>query len=152
MPTFSLKDHVLTIGKGAVTEQGVIPLGAPFRLATSISIKFDPGGQGDHLPSAGVLPDSVIVKMAKPKIDIECSDGRELAAARRHVGGIYSDVLVGLTMVRIGLTPLSYLWPGTWINGGGIMLDEGKGFGADTLSILATDCLEDLVSIYNSLA
>jgi hypothetical protein len=152
MPHFSLKDHILTITKALDTELGVIPAGAPFRIKSATKLSFDDGGDADHLPGGVMLPLAIVRKMAKPKVEIDCSEGVELSRARVAVGGIGSDVLLSLTMARTGQIPRSFLWPGVWKSGGGIELDEGKGFAPNKLVILATDCLEDLVSIYNQLA
>lgn len=156
MAWFSLKDSVTTVQRGQAipTPSGmaVVPAGPLVRLGSVTQATFDPGGTANIIPGASINGIAIAIGSAKGKLDIECSNSFELAAACAAVGGVGSAIIVAINFVRPGMVPIGYLFmPAVWANGGGFSGDDANGF-KDKLSVVFTDAIRNGTSVYNKLA
>lgn len=150
---FSLKDSTLTIVRGLlIGDAGIVPAGVPRRMLSHTNVAFDPAGKSAFIRGASSIPISIVIGTAEPKLDIDFSNGPELWAARNAVGGINSTIVVSLTLTRVGMVPTSFVFAGTWSNGGGLALDETNGSKPDKLSVMCLSAKQDLRSLYNEFA
>lgn len=143
MSGFGIPDSILIFTPVLLTDNGPIPGGAERRVLSHTKFTFDPGGEANYIMAASELPIDIVVGSAKPKLDIECSDGREISDLLEAMGGIGCDISVSLTFARVGLTPRALLFePALWKTGGGIDLDMTKGWAANKIEIMMTNVLQ----------
>lgn len=156
MASFNFKDAFLTITRAIVTAPGVaiasIPGGAPFRILSATKCSADGGGKTSYQKGFAANPLAILIQTAEGKLDIECSNASEVQAARRAMGGIYSNVIVSLTLARTFMTPTTFVFnPAVWENGGLFDGSDANGW-TDKISLKFTNCTQDNISIYNQFA
>lgn len=156
MASFNFKDAVLTLQPGLVQAVGpvvtIIPAGAPFRIYSATKVTADPGGKANYQKGFAVNPLAVLIATAEGKCTIECSNASEVWDARQAMGGVYSNMIVTLTLARTFITPTTFAFnPAVWTNGGLFDGSDATGF-TDKIEVMFTDCKQDLVSIYNKAA
>lgn len=153
MASFNFKDGVLTLQPAIVQAVGptiqVIPAGAIFRIFSATKVTADPGGKTSYMKGFAVNPLAVLINTAEGKLDIDCSNASEVQSARRAMGGVYSTIIVNLTLTRTFVTPTTFAFkPATWENGGLFDGSDANGW-TDKIAIKFTNAFQDNISIYN---
>lgn len=153
MASFNFKDGVLTVQRGIIQAVGpvvtVIPAGAPFRIFSGTKVTADPGGKTSYMKGFAPNPLAILIATAEGKLDIECSNASEVQAARRAMGGVYSTMIVTLTLSRTFVVPTTFGFaPATWENGGLFDGSDANGW-TDKIAVKFTDATQDNISIYN---